>query len=58
MIITCLPPVSTEGLEAKDVPELTERVRSDMEAIYKSSSVEVDEYAKKIGNTEILDLIK
>ncbi|XP_064648981.1 1-acyl-sn-glycerol-3-phosphate acyltransferase alpha-like [Lineus longissimus] len=45
-ILTCLPPVSTEGLTADDVNSLTERVRDQMVAVFKASSDEIREIAR------------
>ena len=58
VIVTVLPPVDTKGMSPSDVVQLTERVRSDMINVYDSSTVEVEQYARKIGNTGLLDAAK
>ena len=58
VIVTVLPPVDTKGMSPSDVVQLTERVRSDMINVYESSTVEVEQYARKIGNTGLLDAAK
>ena len=58
VIVTCLPAVETTGMSTADVPSLTERVRKDMVDVYESSTDEVEQYARKIGNTSILDASK
>ncbi|KAL4706827.1 hypothetical protein ACJJTC_010061 [Scirpophaga incertulas] len=41
VIIQCLEPVPTQGLTMEDVPDLIERVRNIMDAVYKELSKEV-----------------
>lgn len=40
MIISCLPKISTEGLTADDIPELTEKTRQQMLDVFNSTSLE------------------
>ena len=42
VIVECLPPVSTEGLTAEDVTELTEKVRNSMLDAFKRISQEFE----------------
>lgn len=51
-IITCLPPISTRGLTADDVTDLTENVRKLMLDTFNQSSFEAtqNKLASKITN--------
>ena len=44
VIVSCLPPIPTEGLTAEDVNDLTERARNAMKAVYDSTSKEVTRF--------------
>ena len=50
VIVTCLPPVSTEGLTASDIGDLIERVRNQMQNVFDETSVEVQTRAKNRGD--------
>ncbi|KAF2366225.1 1-acyl-sn-glycerol-3-phosphate acyltransferase [Trinorchestia longiramus] len=43
VIVTCLPPVSTEGLTMEDMPQLMEKVRDQMMAVFKETSDQVQQ---------------
>ncbi|XP_074653967.1 1-acyl-sn-glycerol-3-phosphate acyltransferase alpha-like [Tubulanus polymorphus] len=45
VIITCLPPVSTDGLNSSDVSELTEKIRNSMVDAFNNTSSEVSPQA-------------
>ena len=47
VIITCLPPISTEGLTSADVTGLSERARDLMAAVLERTSDEVHARAKQ-----------
>ena len=41
MVIQCLEPVSTEGMSMEELPQLVDRVRNEMEKVYKELTKEV-----------------
>lgn len=51
VLVTCLPPVSTEGLTTEDVNDLTERVQRMMLDTYLKTTAEVELEAERNGTS-------
>ena len=58
VIMAVLPPVSTKGISAENVTELTENVRHTMLQAFERISKTVEDKARENNNCALLDMIQ